>query len=86
MARPWPPGSDELGQGEEYELRAADVRLYDPDADVKIVDWRTDCFVECGFKLGRATVLALRRDVDRQYVERLLKEGATHDEVWDIVT
>lgn len=60
------------------------VPLYSP-SDVKIVDWRMDCFVERGFHTAYAAALAARRDVDRALVERLLDEGATHEQVLDIV-
>jgi hypothetical protein len=59
--------------------------LYDTEHDEKIVDWRCDCFVDRGFLVIQATALAVRRDIDRVLVERLLDQGATHAEVMEIV-
>jgi hypothetical protein len=81
-----PAYDPDIGKGEEYELRAPDaVPLYDHTVDIKVIDWRCDCFVERGFGLVEAGVLAQRRDIDRAHVERLLDEGATHREVLDLV-
>lgn len=61
--------------------------LYNPagDIDGKIVDWRLLCFIRYGFGRIVASRLAIRRDVDRENVARLLERGATHTQVEDIV-
>jgi hypothetical protein len=75
-----PPGpTAPLGQGEEYELKDPGAhRYYDPEADAAIIDWRTLSFMELGFNAVQSSVLAMRRDVDREYVERLVGAGCTH--------
>lgn len=62
-------------------------RLYDTTEpyEATLVAWRVDCFEGYGFPHSDAMVMALRKDVDRDYVGRLLKEGATHDEAREIV-
>lgn len=70
------PDDRDLGQGEEYELRTEPDRLYDLEHDAKIIDWRVQCFLELGFDVLYAGVLAVRRDVDREEVERLIAAGA----------
>lgn len=70
---------------EEYELRPAAMRVYDADADAKIVDWRLRCFVALGFTELDASAMAVRRDVDRDHVERLVKEGCSVGLILDIV-
>jgi hypothetical protein len=82
---PGTPGSTEH-DGEEYELRPPDaLPLYDALVDAKVLDWRVDCFMGRGFSLLDARVLAQRRAVDRAHVERLLDQGATHDQVRETV-
>lgn len=74
------------GEGEEYVLRAPTAEpLYDPDADAKIVAWRLTSFEDLGFDALYASTLALRRDVDREQVERMIQAGATPDQVREIV-
>lgn len=80
------PQVDDLGKGEEYELRSPDVSLYDLHVDAKTVGWRAECFEGRGFSPGAAMMLALRRDVDRAHVERLLDQGATHLQVMELLT
>lgn len=75
-----------LGGGEEYHLVNPDVRLYDVGTDLNIVVWRVGCFECAGFDHGDAMILAVRRDVDRDEVERLLTKGATHGQVLALVT
>lgn len=76
-----------LGQGEEYELRACDEPTYNlnDERESKIVGWRWECFENAGMTNLDAGVLAVRRDVDREQVERMLREGATSTQVRDIV-
>ena len=74
-----------VGEGDEYDLRGDASRTYDAERDKKIIDWRASCFVRRGFTKLEADALAIRRDVDRQYVEDLLDAGATHAEVRAIV-
>lgn len=62
-----------------------DARLYSPEADAGIVAWRTLCFMRMGFREFHATSLALRRDVDREHVERLVREGCSVGLILDIV-
>lgn len=81
---PREPGDDlpRLGQGEEYELKASDdVRLYDLEHDAKIIDWRVESFLALGFDVLNAAVLAVRRDIDREEVERLIKAGGSPETV-----
>ncbi len=67
-----------LGQGEEYELRAPGLeRTYDPEHDAKLIDWRTLSFLSLGFSPVVASVMAIRRDIDRELVERMVRRGAT---------
>lgn len=75
----------DLGQGEEYELRTDPDRLYDLEHDAKIIDWRVMCFLELGFDVLNAGVLAVRRDVDREEVERLINGGATPEQATEIL-
>lgn len=62
-----------------------DARLYDPVADTKIVTWRLDSFERLGFDALEASALSVRRDIDREHVERMLKGGASHAQVMGIV-
>lgn len=71
---------------EEYELRApSEERLYSPEHDAAVIAWRAGCFEALGFAAYVAGALALRRDVDREYVTRLIRGGATHEQVTTIV-
>lgn len=81
------PGTphDGIGEGEEYELRPASTRLYSIDVDIKVVGWRVECFEARGMSHVQAMALAIRRDVDRAHVERLLDEGATVEQVMELV-
>lgn len=73
------PGNREpaVGEGEEYELRTDADRLYDIEADAKVVGWRTDAFKALGFSAFAAAALAVRKDVDREKVQRMVGGGAT---------
>lgn len=83
---PYRQPREDLGQGEEYELRApSDRPTYDYRVDAKIIGWRAECFEARGFGPAVAALLAMRRDVDRVQVERLLDQGATHRQVYDLV-
>ena len=74
------------GEGEEYDLRSPDELLYnlESEKDAKIVAWRVRCFERAGMTDLDATILALRRNVDRVDVERALKGGASSSQVRDI--
>jgi len=74
----------DIGEGEEYELRPSATRRYEISVDAKIVKWRTECFEALGFAMGQAMLLALRRDVDRSDVERMIKAGAKPEHVMAI--
>jgi hypothetical protein len=76
------------GDGEEYDLRPADVRLYNLDLsrDSTVVAWRLECLEAAGIATLDATVMALRRDVDVHEATRLAKAGATSAQVRDILT
>jgi hypothetical protein len=74
-----------LGAGEEYTLRTDPARLYDPEGDGKIVDWRILCFMRLGFESLQASALAVRKDIDREAVARLIGRGATPDQVYAIL-
>jgi hypothetical protein len=76
-----------LGQGEEYELRVADDPVYnvDDEREAAIVRWRLDCFERAGMESLAATALAVRRDVDRVSVERMLSAGASASQITAIV-
>lgn len=87
---PWPPGSQPdltLGAGDEYELRPNDTPTYnlDNERDAKIVAWRLSCLERAGLPLLDASAIALRRDIDREHVERMLGAGATPTQVRAIV-
>lgn len=76
------------GQGEEYELKAANgPPLYDANqpSDAKIIDWRLGVFGRMGFDVVNAVAMSLRRDIDSEYVGRLLERGASHELVLSIV-
>jgi len=76
----------EMGLGETYEMRPPALeRLYVMAVDMKVIGWRVECFEGRGFDHADALALALRRDVDREEVERLLDRGAKHAEVLDLV-
>lgn len=62
-----------------------DARLYNPDADAKIIDWRLGCFMRLGFSKLDASALSVRRDIDRQRVQDLRDSGCGHAMVMDIV-
>lgn len=91
-AQTWRAESSEpdvaTGNAEEwYELRApAEERVYDAHHDAKLIDWRMLCFLRAGLEHLHASALAIRRDVDREEVERLLNGGATPAQVLEIVT
>ena len=74
-----------LGEGDEYELRAPTERMYDAVHDAKIIDWRLFSFMNLGFDALTASALAKRRDVDREYVARLITRGATVHQVLALV-
>jgi hypothetical protein len=78
--------SYKLGEGEEYELRLADVRLYNVDEprEATIVAWRLECFELTGIDSLTASSLAVRKDADRSDVERAFKAGASSSELRDI--
>lgn len=69
-----------LGEGEEYEL-SCDARFYDVAGDAKLVNWRSDTFLRLGFTPFQSHTMAIRRDIDREEVERLLKAGAVHSQI-----
>ena len=76
------------GQGEEYELKAADgPPLYDANqpSDAKIIDWRLGVFGRLGFDVVNALAMALRRDIDSERVKGLIQNGASHELVLSIV-
>lgn len=80
--------SPNLGEGDEYELRAYDgPPLYNVDEprEAAVIGWRAECFEALGFVQYLALVLAQRRDVDREQVQRLIGAGATPAQVADIV-
>lgn len=73
----------EIGEGEEYEMRSAGDPVYNVN-DAKergIVAWRVDCFERLGFRGTAALALAMRRDVDRERVEKLATQGATLQQI-----
>jgi hypothetical protein len=70
---------------EEYELRSPDAMTYDPELDARIVSWRARCFERLGLQPLHVTVLAIRRDVDRHTVERLVDLGADSGQVAGIL-
>lgn len=84
---PGRPDTDhDIGQGEEYELRdQSEAPTYDlsEPRDAAIVGWRIECFEDLGFDNFQCLVLATRRDVDREQVARMVKQGATHDQVME---
>lgn len=82
-----PTTDPDIGQGEEYVLGDP----FDPTYDVhdpaqrKIVKWRDECFSALGFGPTQALALAMRRDVDREAVTRMVRSGAPHHHVLAIV-
>lgn len=66
-----------LGEGDEYELGLPESPTYNT-ADMKeaaIVKWRTECFERIGFVAVAALALAMRKDIDREKVERMVAGG-----------
>lgn len=82
-ARPGEP-DHEIGKGDEYELTSPDARCYG-EGDGKLVAWRVLCFLDLGFDELGATALAIRKDVDRDEVQRLVRAGAAPSQVEEIV-
>lgn len=81
--------SPPVGEGEEYVLRSPDgPPIYNGDEprEAAIVAWRLECFLSLGFRATVAFLLAQRRDVDRAQVERMVGTGASHAQVFLIVT
>jgi hypothetical protein len=76
-----------LGQGDEYELQARDALVYDTSEpkEQALVTWRARCFLAAGLDIEYAGPLSLRRDVDRERVERMVREGATGAQVCAIL-
>lgn len=80
-------GTPDFSGEEEYVLVQPDARRYDlaNTKDADIVAWRADAFGALGFNFVQASELAMRRDVDRAQVARLIGQGATPDQVCEIV-
>lgn len=57
----------------------------DETREAAIITWRADCFERYGFARYLATALAVRRDVDREYVATLIARGATPTQIAGIV-
>ena len=76
-----------LGEGEEYVLRAPGDLTYDVASpyDAKVIGWRAECFERAGLDALDATALAVRRDVDRERVLKLLAAGCSKDLVVEIM-
>ena len=74
-----------LGDGEEYERRPLSVRTYDIEHDAKIIAWRIDCFVRAGIEALHANALAIRRDIDRERVERMARAGCSSSRIGAIL-
>lgn len=70
---------------DEYTVGTVDARVYDPTSEIGIVQWRLQCFEADGFAPLGASALALRRDVDREMVGRMLAGGASHTQVLAIL-
>lgn len=64
-------------------MSTTDAPTYNVDEPKEqvIVNWRADCFLGAGLDLAHALALAIRRDVDRVVVERLLSRGASSAQV-----
>jgi len=77
----------EVGEGEEYELRPVDDLTYDlSDAEQrKIVGWKVDCFERLGFGVVEASAMAVRRDIERERVESMVRKGASLELILEIV-
>lgn len=77
-----------LEEGEEYFLRASgDWPLYDVNSpyDAQVIEWRAECFKRAGLESLDATALAMRRDVDRERVLKLLAAGCSHSCLLEIL-
>lgn len=66
-----------VGAGEEYETNPEALRVYDPNRDADIIRWRARCFLAAGLEPLHVAALAVRRDVDRELVERMAKQGCS---------
>lgn len=82
-----PKGQARYGEGDEYELRPPGDPVYNVDEpkEAEIVGWRAECFEALGFAQVVAVSLAVRRDVDREFVKGLIEKGATPVQVAGIV-
>lgn len=58
----------------------------DDEREARIVAWRLRCLEAAGMEPLDASVVALRRDVDRVDVERMLEAGASSAQARAIVT
>lgn len=58
--------------------------ITDPE-EGRVVAWRMECFERAGFAQLEASALALRRDVDRAVVERMVEDGAPPELIAEIV-
>jgi hypothetical protein len=69
---------DGEGEGWVFDLEHS-PRSYNvaEERDAKIVDWRASCFEMLGLDELTSAALAVRRDIDRVQVERMVKAGAT---------
>lgn len=50
-----------FGEGDEYELKAADHRVY---TDPKVLAWREGALLDAGFRPDEALQLAKNADID----------------------
>lgn len=82
-----PVKEPELGEGDEYELRPPGDLTYELDdpKQREIVAWRVACFERLGFGPTAASAMAVRRDIDREQVERMVARGARLHHVVAIV-
>jgi hypothetical protein len=71
---------------EDLEYRLRSESLYDVRRHASVIGWRADNFAAMGFSHLEATALAIRRDVDREAVAKLLARGASPDQARRILT
>jgi hypothetical protein len=49
--------------------------------DAELITWRLECFTRVGVDELTASSLAVRRDIDRARVERMVEGGATSSDL-----
>jgi hypothetical protein len=65
-------------------IKPEDLRTLEGE-DLAVLKWRTEQFEALGFERTVAKMLAMTPDVDLHQVRKLVADGATHEQVLQIV-